>query len=175
MKTNLKPPYPYSENTAEFMDMAGQARPQRTLLSVGQRRTPSPGDLGTLQGLQNAAAQVVGRIRHPVLRLRLALLLEEIIELSEGCLHEDIDLIARNVADALYVAHSFPHSLGYDGAAVYECVHECNMRKRMGKVRSDGKQLAPADFKPPDVRAILKKAGGEQTPVADQIQGQESA
>ena len=148
--------YPYSEATAEFMEMAGQERPDHAVLPLDKTHQPSPGDLGTLVGLHNAIAQVVGRVKDPVLRLRLALLLEEVLELSDACMHEDMVLIARNVADVLYVAHSFPHSLGYDGDVVYDTVHKANMQKRMGKVRSDGKQLAPADFTPPDIRAVLK-------------------
>lgn len=157
MSTNHRPPYPYSESTAEFMDMAGQDRPKSPLLPMdGEKYQPSPGDLGTLQGLQNAIAQVVARVRHPILRLRLALLLEEVQELSSAVMHEDLELIARNVADILYVTHSFPHSLGYDGDAVYDAVHKANMKKKMGKVRSDGKQLPPVDFTPPDIKAVLK-------------------
>ncbi len=155
MKPDPKP-YPYSETTAEFMDMAGQERPASVILPASEpHRQPSPGDLGTLVGLQNAINQLVGRVKHPVLRLRLALLLEEVMELSEACLHEDLAMIARNVADVLYVTHSFPHSLGYDGAAVYDAVHRANMKKKMGKTRSDGKQLPPVNFHPPDVRAVL--------------------
>jgi NTP pyrophosphatase (non-canonical NTP hydrolase) len=158
MKTSSSSsPHPYSESTAEFMDMAGQERPNRLIVPLdGTKQEPSPGDLGTLHGLQNAIGQLVGRVKHPVLRLRLALLLEEVCELSEACLQEDMPMIARNVADILYVAHSFPHSLGYDGAAVYECVHTANMQKKMGKMRSDGKQLAPIDFKPPDILGVLR-------------------
>ncbi len=141
------------------MEMAGQERPDHPLFPLeGPNYKPSPGDLGTLQGLQNAVSQVVARVRHPILRLRLALLLEEVLELSDACLHEDLVMIARNIADILYVTHSFPHSLGYDGNAVYDCVHQANMRKQMGKVRSDGKQLAPLDFKPPDIRGVLKRS-----------------
>ncbi len=152
-------PHPYSEATAEFMDMAGQERPKHLVLPLESNRPPpSPGDLGTLAGLQQTITQVVARVRHPVLRLRLALLLEEAFELTEACLKEDMEMIARNVADVLYVTHAFPHSLGYDGDAVYACVHEANMKKRMGKVRSDGKQLAPVDFTPPDVETILQRS-----------------
>ena len=151
--------YPYSECTAQFMEMAGQEKPLQLLFPIGEpSHKPTPGDLGTLQGLQNTMGQVVARVKNPVLRLRLSLLMEEVLELSEACLHEDIVSIARNVADILYVTHSFPHSLGYDGAAVYDCVHQSNMQKKMGKVRSDGKQLAPRGFKPPDVEGALKKS-----------------
>ena len=160
MKASASKSYPYSETAATFMDMAGQERSKELLLPLeGVKHTPSAGDLGTLQGLQNAIGQVVARVHHPVLRLRLALLLEEVLELSDACLHENMEFIARNVADILYVAHSFPHSLGYDGDAVYDCVHQANMSKRRGKTRCDGKQLAPVDFKPPNVRAVLKKNG----------------
>lgn len=165
MKTPTVAPYPYAESTAEFMDMAGHERPRRLLIPLppeGQR-APSPGDLGTLKGLQAAVTQVVARVRHPVLRLRLALLLEEVQELTEACLHEDVALIARNVADVLYVAHSFPYSLGYDGAAVYDCVHRANMKKRMGKIRSDGKQMPPMDFQPPDVLGVLRASGANRS------------
>ncbi len=159
MKAFSASSYPYSESTAQFMKMAGQERPKRLILPLGKpNRRPPPGDVGTLHGLQNAATQVVTRIRQPILRLRMALLLEEVAELAEACLYEDVEMIARNVADVLYVAHSFPHSLGYDGDAVYDCVHQANMRKKMGKVRSDGKQLAPLDFKPPDVSGVLRRA-----------------
>jgi len=155
----MKTPYPYSQATLEFMKMAGQERPTQPILPLdGSGHRPSPGDLGTIQGLQNAISQVIGRIHHPVLRLRLALLLEEVVELTDACMKEDLEMIARNVADVLYVAHSFPHSLGYDGDAVYDCVHQANMHKKMGKVRSDGKQLPPIHFKPPNVRAVLKNS-----------------
>ncbi|MCC7519662.1 MAG: hypothetical protein IT578_10815 [Verrucomicrobiae bacterium] len=99
--------------------------------------------------------QVIARVKHPILRLRLSLALEEAWELAEASLKEDLPMIARNAADLLYVTHGIPHSLGYDGDAVFDCVHRANMTKRMGKVRSDGKQLAPMDFKPPDVRGVL--------------------
>jgi predicted HAD superfamily Cof-like phosphohydrolase len=154
--SSTKTSYPYSEATAQFMDMAGQDRPKEFLIPLESTHQPAPGDLGTLTGLQNAIQQIVARIQHPTLRLRLALLLEEILELSSACMHEDLELIARNVADVLYVTHSFPHSLGYNGDAVYDCVHKANMKKKMGKVRSDGKQLAPIDFKPPDIKSALK-------------------
>jgi hypothetical protein len=157
MSANSTTPYPYSERTADFMDMAKQDRPEQLLLPLTPSyNPPSPGDVGTLQGLQHGMHQVVARIRHPILRLRLALLMEEVYELADACLHENMELIARNVADVLYVTHSFPHSLGYDGAAVYECVHQANMQKRMGKTRSDGKQLAPVNFSPPNVREVLE-------------------
>ncbi|MBI4027577.1 MAG: hypothetical protein HY360_21500 [Verrucomicrobia bacterium] len=168
MNAPLPSPYPYSECAAQFMDMAGQERPDHLPLKLeGTNCFPSPGDIGTLQGLQNAISQVVGRVRHPVLRLRLALLLEEVMELSEACIREDMALIAHNVADVLYVAHSFPHSLGYDGAAIYNCVHKANMKKKMGKVRSDGKQLAPVDFKPPDIVGVLQSSKPPVAPSND--------
>lgn len=150
--------YPYSEATAEFMDMAGQERPKQMILQLNEAHQPSPGDLGTLTGLHHAMVQVVARVQNPTLRLRLALLLEEVLELSDACVHEKVEFIARNVADVLYVAHSFPHALGYDGAAVYDAVHQANMKKKMGKVRSDGKQLAPVGFKAPDIAAVLEKS-----------------
>jgi hypothetical protein len=162
MSQSLPKPYPYSEATADFMDMAGQVRPSKLVIPIeGSDRHPAPGDLGTLQGLQNAVNQVTARIRDPVLRLRLSLLLEEVLELSDACLQEDIEMIARNVADILYIAFSFPHSLGYDGTAVYDAVHRANMTKKMGKFRSDGKQLAPADFNPPNIKKIL--LGGHES------------
>lgn len=158
MKTTTQSPYPYSEATADFMDMAGQERPAHLILPLEETSSPSPGDLGTLQGLQNAMTQVVARVRHPILRLRLSLVLEEAHELAEASLRGNTEMVARNVADLLYVTHSIPHSLGYDGAAVFDCVHQANLRKKMGKVRSDGKQLAPTDFKPPDVLGVLRNA-----------------
>ncbi|MDD2706779.1 MAG: MazG nucleotide pyrophosphohydrolase domain-containing protein [Verrucomicrobiae bacterium] len=157
--------YPYAEATAEFMDMAGHHRPGKLIIPLPPEggRQPPPGDTGTLKGLQESITQVVARIRHPVLRLRLALLMEEVYELAEAGMREDMAGIARNVADVLYVAHSIPLSLGYDGEAVYDCVHKANMTKRMGKTRSDGKQLPPVDFRPPDVEAVLAASQREET------------
>lgn len=148
-------PYPYSQAVAEFMDMAGQDRPKKPILPLDPGPPPSPGDIGTLKGLQQAMTQVVARVRNPTVRLRLSLVLEEVYELAEASLKEDLPMIARNAADILYVTHGIPHSLGYDGDAVFDCVHKANMTKKVGKIRSDGKQLAPVDFKPPDVRAVL--------------------
>jgi phosphoribosyl-ATP pyrophosphohydrolase len=139
------------------MDMAGQDRPKQPILGLEPAGSPSPGDLGTLKGLQQSMTQVVARVKNPTLRLRLSLVLEEAWELAEACLNEDLPMIARNAADILYVTHGIPHSMGYDGDAVFDCVHKANMTKRLGKVRSDGKQLAPVDFQPPDVRAALAK------------------
>ena len=156
MSSSLPKPYPYSEATLDFMKMAGQECPQKLILPLKpDRPTASAGDLGTLQGLQQAITQVVARVKNPTLRLRLSLVLEEVYELSEACLKEDLEMVARNVADILYVTHAVPHSLGYDGDAVYDCVHKANMTKKVGKIRSDGKKMAPVDFKPPDVRAAL--------------------
>lgn len=150
-------PYPYARAVANFMDMAGQERPKKPIFGLDPSGAPSPGDLGTLKGLRQAMTQVVARVKAPTLRLRLALVFEEVWELAEASLHEDLPMIARNAADILYVTHGIPHSLGYDGDAVFDCVHKANMTKRMGKVRSDGKQLAPVDFRPPDVRAVLAR------------------
>lgn len=150
-------PYPYAQAVAEFMDMAGQDRPKKPILPLESGTKPSPGDLGTLKGLQQAMTQVVARVRNPTLRLRLALVLEEVYELAGASLDEDLPMIARNTADILYVTHGIPHSLGYDGDGVFDVIHKANMTKQLGKIRSDGKQLAPVDFKPPDVRSVLAK------------------
>ncbi len=149
--------YPYVRAVSEFMDMAGQDRPKKAVLSLEPGAKPSLGDLGTLKGLQQAMTQVVARVRNPTLRLRLSLVLEEVCELAEASLHEDLPMIARNTADILYVTHGIPLSLGYDGDGVFDVVHKANMTKQLGKIRSDGKQLAPVDFAPPDVRSVLAK------------------
>lgn len=70
---------------------------------------------------------------------------------------EHITHIARELADAVYVAYGTALVYGIDLDAVIAEVHRANMRKVEGrpKKRKDGKVLKPAGWEPPDVGAVI--------------------
>lgn len=107
-----------------------------------------------------------------VVRMRLALITEELDELVDACAAGDIVEIADALADLEYVVLGAGHTFGLPSQAVFDEVHRSNMAKvgPGGKVikREDGKILKPAHWTPPDVAGVLAKHGYD---VPDRCEG----
>ena len=93
--------------------------------------------------------------------LRMSLLMEEVKEYLEGEEKEDLENVAKELADIIYIVCGTAVSYGIPLDRVFEEVHRSNMAKLGpdGKVkrREDGKILKPDGWTPPDIKSILFK------------------
>lgn len=64
---------------------------------------------------------------------------------------------AHELADLLYVTYGALVWFGIDADAVFDEVHQANMRKTSGPKRADGKQLKPPGWEPADVAAVIER------------------
>lgn len=114
-------------------------------------------------------------VRH----LRCCLLLEEMLEFiaacgmrvwadSAGVLRVTVDrskppdlaAMAHENTDLRYVSHGNDLAMGIDGGAVFDVVHDANMRKAPGGVpvlSPEGKVLKPGGWRPADVAAEIER------------------
>lgn len=112
-------------------------------------------------------------------RLRAALVVEEVLELLEACFHApasleeakrdlhgiirtskiEVDLIevADALADIIYVAEGMNLEFGINGKEVFDEVHRSNMAKAGGGKHPNGKIKKPDGWTPPDVAGVLKR------------------
>jgi len=92
--------------------------------------------------------------------LRFSLIEEEFIELIEALSLKDIVGVADALTDMLYVIYGMGHVYGIDLDACFEEVHKSNMTKfgDDGKPihRNDGKVVKGPNYRPPELRPILK-------------------
>ena len=99
--------------------------------------------------------------------LRQALIEEEVGELATAARVGDLTGIADALADIVYVAYGTAHVYGIDLDAVLDEVHASNMTKLDDDGRplrrADGKVLKGPRYRPPDVAAILTRAGRRKT------------
>ena len=94
-----------------------------------------------------------------LLTLRSNLLEEEFDELSReiNALVPEIQGIAKELCDLLYVAYGTGAALGIDLDKVFEEVHSSNMSKLFNGapiLREDGKVLKGPEYKPPDLEFV---------------------
>jgi predicted HAD superfamily Cof-like phosphohydrolase len=90
--------------------------------------------------------------------LRLRLLEEEVKEYEQGEYNNDLENIAKELADIIYIVCGTAVSYGIPLDKVFDAVHESNMAKLVdGKPirREDGKILKPEGWTPPDIKKIL--------------------
>lgn len=90
--------------------------------------------------------------------LRMKLLKEEFDEYNEGETNNDLENIAKELADIIYIVCGTAVSYGIPLDKVFDEVHRSNMAKLVdGKPvrRDDGKILKPEGWTPPDVKKIL--------------------
>ncbi|HEY5626419.1 MAG TPA: MazG nucleotide pyrophosphohydrolase domain-containing protein, partial [Nitrospira sp.] len=80
--------------------------------------------------------------------LRERLIQEEFEELKEAMAKNDLDCIAKEMADLLYVVYGTAVSYGIDMEPVFREVHRSNMSKVGGYKREDGKWVKPASYSP---------------------------
>ena len=101
--------------------------------------------IGTLPAVPDAATCV----------LRVSLIQEEFAELREALSQRDIEAVAKELADLLYVVYGTAVSCGIDMAPVFREVHRSNMSKVGGHKRADGKWIKPSDYSPAHLQPIL--------------------
>ena len=99
---------------------------------------------------------------HETMRLRLALIREEIMELSTAYIEKDFPSFVDAIADSIYVLLGTSISAGVDIRPVWEEVQKTNMAKVPGNSRKDGKVLKPEGWIEPDVKKVLKKQGWKE-------------
>lgn len=90
--------------------------------------------------------------------LRMKLLREEFEEYNQGEYKNDIENIAKELADIIYIVCGTAVSYGIPLDRVFDEVHRSNMAKLVdGKPirRDDGKILKPEGWTPPDIKKIL--------------------
>lgn len=91
-------------------------------------------------------------------QLRLALLIEELEELSVALLEKDVVETADALADLMYLIYGTAEECGLDIEPIFDEVHRSNMTK-IGPAgierRSDGKILKPAGYEPPNIAKVL--------------------
>ena len=85
------------------------------------------------------------------------LISEETRELITAIKSRDLDGIAHNIADAIYVLYGTALTYGIDMRPIWDEVHRSNMTKIGGKINSYGKLMKPSTYRPPDIVKILRK------------------
>lgn len=91
-------------------------------------------------------------------KLRMDLMLEEMKEYMESEEKNDLENLAKELADIIYIACGTAASYGIPLDRVFSEVHRSNMDKLIdGKAlrREDGKILKPEGWVPPDIKKIL--------------------
>jgi predicted HAD superfamily Cof-like phosphohydrolase len=101
--------------------------------------------IGTLPAVPDAATCA----------LRVNLIQEEFTELREALSQRDIEAVAKELADLLYVVYGTAVSCGIDMAPIFREVHRSNMSKVGGHKRADGKWIKPSDYSPAHLQPIL--------------------
>lgn len=111
---------------------------------------------------QTAVGQHVGQAPEfpngPERALRMKLLEEEFNEYQQGEYKNDLENIAKELADIVYIVCGTAVSYGIPLDKVFDAVHASNMAKLIdGKPirRDDGKILKPEGWTPPDIKKVL--------------------
>lgn len=92
--------------------------------------------------------------------LRRSLVEEEAKEVLEAIDANDVEDIAKELADLVYIAYGTAITYGIPLDKVLREVHRSNMTKVVdGEVlrREDGKILKPESYEPADVESVLKE------------------
>src|SRR5262247_2498686 len=87
--------------------------------------------------------------------LRVSLIQEEFAELREALSQRDVEVVAKELADLLYVVYGTAVSCGLDMAPVFQEVHRSNMSKVGGHKRADGKWIKPPSYSPACLQPVL--------------------
>jgi len=109
-------------------------------------------------------APSLGEVGDDIRKLRIRLMNEEVNEYLIGEENNDIENMAKELADILYIAFGTAVSYGIPLEDVFEEVHRSNMSKlgNDGKpvYREDGKVLKGPNFSPADIAHVFSKAQG---------------
>lgn len=87
--------------------------------------------------------------------LCIALMQEELQEVVEAMQEPDIEHLAKELADLLYVTLYTANAYGLIMEPIFAEVQRSNMTKKGGPIRLDGKQLKPDSYDPPDIARIV--------------------
>lgn len=96
-----------------------------------------------------------GYIPESTRTVRKGYLDEEVRELHEAVDSGDIEAIAKEAADVVYVVIGTAISCGIPFDRVLEEVHRSNMTKTPD---GDGKAIKGEGYQPPDIRPIIREA-----------------
>ena len=96
-----------------------------------------------------------GDITEETKRLRTRLIQEEFDELKESMASGNLAVVAKELADLLYVVYGTAVSYGIDMEPVFREVHRSNLSKVGGYKRDDGKWVKPATYSPACLESIL--------------------
>jgi predicted HAD superfamily Cof-like phosphohydrolase len=88
-------------------------------------------------------------------QLRVRLIQEEFDEVKEALAKQDLNAIAKELADLLYVVYGTAVSYGIDMDPVFREVHRSNLSKVGGYKRGDGKWVKPPTYSPAQIGPIL--------------------
>ena len=91
--------------------------------------------------------------------LRVNLMQEEFDELRAALAQRDVEAVAKELADLLYVVYGTAVSCGIDMAPVFREVHRSNMSKVGGHKRVDGKWIKPPGYAPARLQPLLAAQG----------------
>src|SRR5262249_6587957 len=91
--------------------------------------------------------------------LRVNLIQEEFAELREALSQRDIEAVAKELADLLYVVYGTAVSCGIHIAPVFREGHRLDMSKVGGGQRADGEWIKPPDYSPACLQPILAAQG----------------
>ena len=98
--------------------------------------------------------------------LRERLIEEESREVIDACWKGNINEIAKELADLIYVIHGMALVYGIPLDEVFEAVHNSNMSKldENGNVlyREDGKVLKGPNYEPPNIQEIIDRASNRE-------------
>lgn len=105
--------------------------------------------IGTTPAIPDAATRA----------LRVTLIQEECAELCAALAQGDLEAIAKELADVLYVVYGTAVSCGLDMGPIFQEVHRSNMSKVGGHKRADGKWIKPPDYSPAHLQPLLAAQG----------------
>ena len=88
--------------------------------------------------------------------LRMSLLAEEFEEVCRAWENNDINNLAQELADLIYVCLGMAWVYGIPLEVIFDEVHDANMEKDGGGQREDGKILKPEGWEPPRIKEIME-------------------
>lgn len=91
--------------------------------------------------------------------LRVKLIHEELVELSQAMAEGDLVETADAIGDLLYVVFGTAVSCGIDMSPIMDEIHRSNMTKVGGHKRDDGKWVKPDTYEPAVLEPILVEQG----------------
>lgn len=103
------------------------------------------------------------------LEFRCDFLREEVKEFCDAVAEKNLEKAADSLIDIDYVSLGTALGMGLPYDALWREVHEANMRKIGGGMRSDGKVLKPMNWIPPDIARVLR----EHAPCGKRLWGDE--